>query len=133
MFKGAIFKRNFAIFTLLFGGVHFIAEIFYTVRYGQAFLGLFPDLMADVLLLAGSYFLLKDPRQAGVMCGAWGFMFCLHYRAWAWRAEGFSTGTLVEGEQMVMVLLAATMMSSFLCFFITLVMNVPRNQSGSVT
>ncbi|MDA9580637.1 hypothetical protein N9V92_01160 [Luminiphilus sp.] len=131
MFKSATFKRNFAIVTALFAGLHFILEIFYTLRHGQTFLGLLPDLMADTLLLVGSYFLFKDPRLTGVICGAWGFTFCLHYRAWAWRAEGHSVGTLSEGEQAVMVLLAVTMVSSFLCFFITLVMNGPGKQSVS--
>jgi len=126
MFKSAAFKRNFAAASILFAAVHFSGEIFYTLRYGQTFLGLFPDLVADTLLAVGSYLLLTDRQSTGVICGAWGFTFCLHYRAWAWRAEGLSMDTLGEAEQAVMVLLAATMVSSFFCFFITLVMNVAK-------
>lgn len=71
-FSSTKFKRRFAIATLSLAFVHFSLEMTYTVSLGQSFLGLLPDLLADALLIFGSYLLLKDDRLTGVICGAWG-------------------------------------------------------------
>ena len=75
------FKRYFAIATLALALVHFVLETAYTIIVGQHFLGYLPDCIADALLVAGAYLLLKNEKSTGVLCGAWGFTFCLHYRS----------------------------------------------------
>ena len=125
-FSSTKFKRQFAIATLSLAFVHFSLEMTYTVSLGQSFLGLLPDLLADALLIFGSYLLLKDDRLTGVICGAWGFTLCLHYRAWAWRYEASANGTIDEIESGVMFVLASTMIISMVFFLITIVINTVR-------
>ena len=120
----AKFKRYFAIMTLALAFVHFVLETAYTVIVGQHFLGYLPDCIADVLLVTGAYLLIKNKHSTGVLCGAWGFTFCLHYRTWAWRFEDFMAGTLNEVQTGIMYLLASTMIISLTCFSITMMMNI---------
>ena len=122
-FSSPRFKRRFAIASLSLAFVHFSLEMTYTVAIGQGFLGLLPDLVADALLVFGSYLLLKDDRLTGVICGAWGFTLCLHYRAWAWRYEASANGTIDEVEAGVMFVLASSMIISIVFFLITIVLN----------
>ena len=120
------FKRSVAIASLFLAFIHFSLEMTYTVAFGQSFLGLLPDLVADALLVFGSYLLLKDDRLTGVICGAWGFTLCLHYRAWAWRYEASANGTIDEIESGVMFVLASSMIISIVFFLITIVINTVR-------
>ena len=73
--------------------IHFILESLYTIQFGQSFLGLLPDLIADALLVTGGVLVLKNSNAIGILCGAWGFTFCLHYRSWAWRFESVQDGS----------------------------------------
>ena len=125
-FSSTKFKLRFAIASLSLAFVHFSLEMTYTVAFGQSFLGLLPDLVADALLVFGSYLLLKDDRLTGVICGAWGFTLCLHYRAWAWRYEASANGTIDEIESGVMFVLASSMIISIVFFLITIVINTVR-------
>ena len=122
-FSSTKFKRRFAIASLSLAFVHFSLEMMYTAAFGQSFFGLLPDVVADALLVFGSYLLLKDDRLTGVICGAWGFTLCLHYRAWAWRYEASATGTIDEIESGVMFVLASSMIISIVFFLITIVLN----------
>lgn len=121
------FKRNFAFVSCALSALHFVLETAYTIFVGQSFLGYLPDCIADVLLLAGAYMLLKHPHATGMICGAWGFTFCLHYRTWAWRFEDYMVGTLNQVQTGIMYVLAATMIISLLCFAISLAMSMPPN------
>ena len=122
------FKNHFAIATFALALVHFVLETAYTIIVGQHFLGYLPDCIADVLLVAGAYLLLKNEKSTGVLCGAWGFTFCLHYRTWAWRFEDFMTGTLNGVQTGIMYVLASTMIISLVCFSITVMMNMPQTR-----
>ena len=123
--KSSAFVRRFAIASCCLAGIHFLLETAYTVQYGQAFLGLLPDYLADLLLIWGSVVALKDHKATGVLCGAWGFTLCLHYRAWAWRFQSVMDDTANAGDQGTMVVLASTMAVSALCFLLTLLMALP--------
>ena len=122
-FSSIKFKRGVAVASLFLAFVHFSLEIAYTVAFGQSFLGLLPDIVANALLVFGSYLLLKDNRLTGVICGAWGFTLCLHYRAWAWRYAASANGTIDEIESGVMFVLASSMIISIVFFLITIVIN----------
>ena len=122
------FKNHFAIATFALALVHFVLETAYTIIVGQNFLGYLPDIIADVLLVAGAYLLLINEKSIGVLCGAWGFTFCLHYRSWAWRFEDFMAGTLNEAQTGIMYVLASTMIISLVCFSITVMMNMPQTR-----
>ena len=108
-------KSRFAYASIGLAIVHFVLETAYTIIVGQSFLGYLPDCIADTLLLVGAYMLLKNPRATGILCGAWGFTFCLHYRTWAWRFEEHMTGAL-KVQTGIMYVLASTMIISLFCF-----------------
>ena len=119
-----LFRKRFAFMTLLLAFLHLVVELAYTFKVGQHFLGLLPDLVADGLLVWGSVLLIRNQRAAGLICGAWGFTLCLHYRTWAWRFEDYLMGTINETQLGVMYLLAATMLISIVCFALTILMNL---------
>ncbi len=120
------FIRKFATATIIFAAIHFVLEGLYTLRFGQHFLGLLPDLVADALLLWGSFLVLRDQRATGILCGAWGFTLCLHYRAFAWRLEEFLAGNADDVITGTMVVLGSTMAISVICFWLTLQMCLPK-------
>ena len=119
-----LFQKRFAFMTLLLAFLHLVVELAYTFKVGQHFLGLLPDLVADGLLVWGSVLLIRNQRAAGLICGAWGFTLCLHYRSWAWRFEDYLMGIIDKTQLGVMYLLAATMLISIVCFALTILMNL---------
>ena len=121
-----LFIRRFVIFTFCVTAIHFILETLYTIQFGQSFLGLLPDLIADTLLVIGGILVLKNSKAIGVLCGAWGFTFCLHYRSWAWRFESVQEGSATSVDEITMIVLASTMFISILCFILTLLMCLPK-------
>ncbi len=131
MFFNERFKRNFAFLSCALATLHFVLETAYTIFVGQSFLGYLPDCIADVLLLAGAYMLLKHPHATGMICGAWGFTFCLHYRTWAWRFEDHMVGALNDVQTGVMYVLASTMIVSLVCFAISIMINVPKSDDAA--
>lgn len=123
------FKRKFSFATIGLASIHLVLEGLYTIRFGQHFLGLLPDLVADALLFWGSVLLLKEPKAPGILCGAWGFTLCLHYRAFAWRFEEYLAGTSDSVVDGTMYVLASTMVISIVCFAVTLWMCLPAHQA----
>ena len=98
MFTRRLFQKRFALMTLFLAFLHLVMELGYTFKVGQHFLGLLPDLLADGLLIWGSLSLIRNTRAAGILCGAWGFTLCLHYRSWAWRFEDYLMGIITEPQ-----------------------------------
>ena len=91
LINNQVFITRFVIFTFCVTAIHFILESLYTIQFGQSFLGLLPDLIADALLVTGGVLVLQNSKAIGILCGAWGFTFCLHYRSRlyqsvAWRS-----------------------------------------------
>ena len=124
-------KHWLAISSLLLAAIHFILEMTYTLVLGQSFLGLLPDLVADALLVFGSYLLLKNNQSTGVICGAWGFTLCLNYRACAWRYEASMTAAIDGVEANVMLVLASSMVISLAFFLITIAINLAEPPDGA--
>ena len=122
-----VFIRRFVIFTFSVTAIHCILESLYTIQFGQSFLGLLPDLIADVLLVTGGVLVLKGSKAIGILCGAWGFTFCLHYRSWAWRFESVQDGSATSVDEITMIFLASTMFVSICCFILTLLMCLPKS------
>ena len=102
------FLSKFSIFTIFIALVHFILETLFTIKFGQTFTGYLPDLIAVALLITGGYLTIKDSNAIGLLCGAWGFAFCLHYRSWAWRFDDVIDGTATELVETTMYVLAFT-------------------------
>ena len=122
------FLKKFSIFTVGIAGVHFILETLYTLKFGQTFAGLLPDYIAVALLFTGGFMVFKDAQNIGVLCGAWGFAFCLHYRSWAWRFDDVLEGTASQLVETTMIVLALTMPISIICFTICLFMCFPKKR-----
>ena len=109
--------------------LHFTLETLYTLRFGQTVAGYLPDLIAVSLLVVGATLTLKDFNAIGILCGAWGFAFCLHYRSWAWRFDDVMDGSATELIETTMYVLAFTMPISIVSFVITLLWCLPKNRS----
>ena len=111
--------RRIAFCTIALAVLHLVAETFYTLRYGQTALGYLPDVVAVGLLLAGSVAALRDWEARGILCGAWGFACCLHYRAWAWRVEASLGEAINPADDFIVTLLGTTLIIS-VGFFIAM-------------
>jgi len=118
--------HKLSLSTMAIAVVHLTLETLFTVKFGQTFTGYLPDLIAVALLLVGGYLTIKNPNAVGVLCGAWGFSCCLHYRAWAWRFHDVIEGTSTELVETTMIVLAVTMPISFIAFGVTLIACLPK-------
>ena len=123
------FLYKFSIFTIFIALVHFTLETLFTIKFGQTFTGYLPDLIAVALLITGGYLTIKDSNAIGLLCGAWGFAFCLHYRSWAWRFNDVIDATATELVETTMYVLAFTMPISIISFILTLIMCLPKNRN----
>jgi ABC-type long-subunit fatty acid transport system fused permease/ATPase subunit len=108
--------------------VYFTLETLFTVKFGQSLTGYLPDLMAAALLLVGGTLTIKNPNAVGILCGAWGFSCCLHYRSWAWRFNDVMEGTSTELVETTMTVLMVTMPISFIAFGMTLIACLPKHR-----
>jgi hypothetical protein len=118
--------HRISLLTMVIAVVHLTLETLFTIKFGQTFTGYLLDLIAVALLLIGGYLTIKNPNAVGVLCGAWGFSCCLHYRAWAWRFNEVIEGTSTELVEATMIVLAVTMPISFIAFGVTLIACLPK-------
>ena len=123
------FLNKFSIFTIFIALAHFTLETLFTIKFGQTIAGYLPDLIAVALLITAGYLTIKDSNAMGILCGAWGFAFCLHYRSWAWRFYDVIDGTATELVETTMYVLAFTMPISIISFIITLILCLPKNRN----
>ena len=113
--------HKFSVMSIVIAVVYFTLETLFTVKFGQSLTGYLPDLMAAALLLVGGTLTIKNPNAVGILCGAWGFSCCLHYRSWAWRFNDVMEGTSTELVETTMTVLMVTMPISFIAFGVTLI------------
>ena len=90
------FLYKFSIFTIFIALVHFTLETLFTIKFGQTIAVYLPDLIAVALLITAGYLTIKYSSAIGILCGAWGFAFYLHYRSLAWRFDDVIDGTATE-------------------------------------
>jgi hypothetical protein len=114
--------NTFAIFTIVTAVIYFVLETLYTIEFGQNWAGILPDYIAVCLMFLGGISVLKNIKMVGILCGAWGFTFCLNYRAWAWRYYESSLGTSSSLVEDTMNVLLYTMFISVIAFLISLVL-----------
>ena len=124
------FRYQFSVLTVVIALVHLTLETLFTVKFGQTFAGYLPDLIAVALLLVGGYLTMKDPNAVGILCGAWGFACCLHYRALAWRFDEVMAGTSTALVETTLSILAVTMPISLVAFSLTLIVCVPKKKTS---
>lgn len=87
------FARAFAWFSVVAAALHFLWESWYHLKWGQFLPMLIVDYIAIGLLLLGAFGLMWWRWGPGLLCGAWGFEFCLNYRTFFVRVSAMMDGT----------------------------------------
>lgn len=117
-------ERLIAIYTLALTPIYFVLETWHYIEYGSYFPMVLVDYIAMSLFLAAGWTSLstKFGSAAGLLCGAWGFAFCLNWRAFFWRAAELQEQTreLAEPIEQVASLLGFTLITSGIVFALTL-------------
>ena len=120
------FTSAFAIFSIIIALIHFIFETLYTLKYGQTWIGLLPDYLVITLLCVGGFFTVKNTKLVGILCGAWGYTFCIMYRAFIWRMEAIWADELPNYETLQVKVLILALIVSFPAFIVSFVKSFPQ-------
>ncbi len=124
-------ERGLAWFSIVAALPHFTGETWIHLRFGQFLPMLIVDYIAISLLLFGGIRSLQTGAAPGLLCGAWGFTFCLNYRALFWRVEVLlkegGTPVLETMTQVLGVLLVISMAT----FLVSLVLCNPSRRAAS--
>ena len=83
---------------------------------------LLADYMGVALLIFSGITVLKNNLGKGLLCGAWGYSFCLNYRAFAWRMDEFTSGASTQLIDNTLLVLSVTLLFSFVAFIYTIVL-----------
>ena len=123
------FSRKLAILSLIAAGLHFLGETFWYFKFGQFLPMLIVDYIAISLLIFGAVRVLQTPNAIGLLCGAWGFTFCLNYRSLFWRVERIMYGdeAAVASVGNTAHVLAVLLCISFLAFAVSLYLSNPKS------
>ncbi len=122
-----VLEHRLALFSLAAAVLHFIGETWFHVRFGQFLPMLIVDYIAIGLLLFAGTRSLQTGGAAGLLCGAWGFTFCLNYRALFWRVEAILQGEQIPGLETTASILAVLFVVSMGAFLLTLFLANPRD------
>ena len=117
-----------AVLSIIFAVLHFIGETIWHFKFGQFLPMLIVDYIAVSLLIFGAYQTIKSECAVGLLCGAWGFEFCLNYRALFWRVEQLLSGVGADDPAIgaTAYLLAALLIISIIMFGITIYLCIPK-------
>ena len=112
---------------ILFGVLYFFSETWYHMTYDQSTIQLIADYMAIFLLLFAGSVHLKTSKGIGLLSGAWGYTFCIMYRAFAWRMDAYN---LEDYEWVELYKIMAGLFVSFIAFVLTLIKTYPSKNSN---
>lgn len=127
-------ERIIAVYTALIVVPYFVLETTHYIQYGDYLPMVLVDYILMALMVAAAYVSLskKFGSGAGLLCGAWGYAFCLNWRSYFWRAhalqEGDTAGIAEPIDQVAMVLLVTLVMSGGV-FVASLWLAMPRNNA----
>ena len=122
------FITKFAWFSIFVAVLHFIGESYFVYLFGQSFIQSSIDLVAIFLMLLGAINSLKNNNSLGILCGAWGFSFCLNFRAWAWRFEANEHKFINNTTDTLTSILLVLLLFSFIAFVISILLNLPKTK-----
>ena len=91
-------KKLLSCLAITFGIIYFIYETWYHISYNQSNLALTADYISVLLLLIAGIVNLRSKKGIGLLCGAWGYTFCIIYRAFIWRMEAIWADELANYE-----------------------------------
>lgn len=116
-----------AYFSIAAAIIHFIGETLWHLKFGQFLPMLIVDYIAIGLLLYGGILSLRSDKAVGLLCGAWGFTFCLNYRSLFNRVYKIMYGELEQGRaiESTAYVLAGLLVVSLAMFVITLRLSHP--------
>jgi hypothetical protein len=124
-------ERSLAVFSIVSAIIHFVGETWVHIKFGQFLPMLIVDYIAISLLLFGGVRSLQTGAGAGLLCGAWGFTFCLNYRALFWRVEVLLKGGGTPVLETMTQVLAVLLVISLVAFLISLALCNPRRQAAA--
>ena len=110
------------------GVLHFIMETWFHFRFGQSLVQLLADYMGVTLLIFSGVTALRNKNANGLLCGAWGYSFCLNYRAFAWRMDEFTAGTSTQVVDNTLIILSITLLFSLAAFIYSIVLVYPSKK-----
>jgi len=115
-------ERKVAVISIFFAALHFTGETLWHFKFGQPLSMLIVDYIGVSLLLYGGFKTYQSNEAIGLLCGAWGFEFCLNYRALFNRVEKLQLGIGHEDHAIgtTAYVLAAILIISISMFLITI-------------
>ena len=108
------FHRKFAFFTFFMPFLHYL------------FFGIFFNLIdliyliSNILLIIGGIFILKNSKNVGFLCGAWGFTFSFHF---VFFIEELQKGVSLDFFHILFLIVIST-----ISFILTLLMCIPNKE-----
>ena len=114
-------KKLLSCLAITFGIIYFIYETWYHISYNQSNLALTADYISVLLLLIAGIVNLRSKKGIGLLCGAWGYTFCIIYRAFIWRMEAIWADELAYYETLQVKVLILALIVSFLAFIISII------------
>ncbi len=127
-------EKILAWYSIILVVPYFALETYHYVEYGSYLPMLLVDYILMALFLLAGFFSLS-PRfgsAAGLLCGAWGFAFCLNWRTLFWRLEAIAssaTDGISEPIEDVATLLIVTFVLSATAFGVSLWLALPKRAS----
>lgn len=128
MIQASSLHRKLAILSIMGAALHFIGETLWHFKFGQFLPMLIVDYIAISLLVYGGIRVLQSDQAIGLLCGAWGFTFCLNYRSLFGRVDKILDGSGVGNPAIdtTAYVLAVLLIASFIFFVLTLYLSHPR-------
>ena len=120
--------KYFCWFSIIIAIIHFTMETWYHFKFGQSIIQLICDYIGISLLLFGGITVLNKIEAKGLLCGAWGFIFCLNYRTFAWRMDEFTNGSSTELIDKTLIVLSFTLFFSLISFVYSLIICYPKEK-----
>ena len=111
---------------IIFGFVYFFYETWYHISFDQSNLALTADYISIFLLIFSGITNLKSKQEIGLICGAWGYTFCIMYRAFIWRMEAMWAEELPNYETLQVKVLTLALIVSFPAFIVSFVKSFPQ-------
>ena len=124
--NGARMEKNIAVTSIVLAIIHFFIETIWHFKVGQFLPMLIVDYIAVSLLIYAGWRSIQTGQGAGLLCGAWGFTFCLNYRSLFWRVNEFLQGNASAGVTEEMYFLSFCFVITACLFAMTLYLANPK-------
>lgn len=121
--------KYFCVLSIVIGVIHFTLETWYHLNFDQSLIQLIADYIGISLLITGGFYVFKNINSKGLLCGAWGYSFCLNYRAFAWRIDEYFAGHSTNLIDNTLLVLSFTLIFSFLAFTYSMILCLPYKKT----